>query len=96
MPQQREPDRRWEVPRLGLPPFVGDEFEPLSTFRPNGNYRCAGKGTQCTYDEGTPAYYQIADQCKAKLKTITHQLLTKRVKAIMGEKGECEITSMDG
>jgi hypothetical protein len=29
---------------------------------------------------------EIADQCKTKLKTVPHQLLTERVKATMGEK----------
>jgi hypothetical protein len=39
---------------------------------------------------------EIADQCKTKLnENITHNLFTKRVKAVMGENGEWEITSID-
>jgi hypothetical protein len=40
-------------------------------------------------------YNELADQRKSELKTITHQLLTKRVKSIMGEEGEWELTSLD-
>ena len=65
MPQQREPDGRWEVPLLGRPPFVGDDLDPASAFLPNGTYRYAGKGTQCSWIEGKPVYYHTAAQGKA-------------------------------
>ena len=36
MPQQRESDGRWEVPRPGGPPFVSQVFPQASAFLENG------------------------------------------------------------